>query len=236
MNTTIGSSSWTVGSVLRTSFALARDNFATFFFVAFVFDAPLVVAKMSGVDFVAMLVLSVLCGVLLGLSFAYGSLQAMSGNRPDAKTMLLQFNRPIGGRLLVLGVVQTVIISAAAVLIVPGLYLLALWMVSTPVMMVELTDLVDTFRRSTELTRGRRWRALIAFTSCFLIFTAVYAVILLLLKRLGITSESTVYHAVTLATGSLTSMIFYCVAPVLYVFLRKEKESATVQDIVATFD
>ena len=237
MNTTIGSSSWTVGSVLRTSFALARDNFATFFFVAFVFDAPLVVAKMSGVDFVADLVLSVLCCVLLGLSFTYGSLQAMSGNRPDAKTMLLQFNRPIGGRLLILGVVQTVIISAAAVLIVPGLYLLALWMVSTPVMMVERTGLADAFRRSTELTRGRRWRTLIALISCFLFFIVIYAVILLLLQvGLGISSESIIYHAVTLATGSLTSMVFYCIAPVLYVFLRKEKESATIQDMAATFD
>jgi len=192
---------------------------------------------MWGIDFVAMLVLSVLCSVLLGLSFTYGSLQAMSGNRPDAKTMLLQVNRPIGGRLLILGVVQTVTISATAVLIVPGLYLLALWMVSTPVMMAERTDLVDTFRRSTELTRGRRWRALIAVTSCLLIFIVIFPVVLLpLLQILGISSESITYHAVTLTTASLSSMVFYCVAPVLYVLLRKEKESATIRDIVATFD
>jgi len=192
---------------------------------------------MLRVGFVAIIALIVLCNVLLGLSFTYGSLQAMSGNMPDVKTMLLQVNRPIGGRLLILGVVQTVTISAAAVLIVPGLYLLALWMVSTPVMMVEQTDLVDTFRRSAELTRGRRWRALIAVTSCLLIFIVIFPVVLLpLLQILGISSESIIYHAVTLTTRSLASMVLCCMPPVLYVFLRKEKESATVQDMVATFD
>jgi hypothetical protein len=237
MITTTGSSAWTISSVLQTSFALARDNFATFFFVAFLFNVPLVVGEMLRVGSVAIIVLSVLCSVLLGLSFTYGSLQAMSGNRPDVKTMLLQVNHPIGGRLLILGFVQTVTVFATAVLIVPGLYLLALWVVATPVMMVERTDLAGAFRRSSELTRGRRWRALIALISCFLFFIVIFAAILFpLLARLGISSESIIYHAVTLVTGSFTSMVLYCVPPVLYVFLRKEKESATVQDIVATFD
>jgi hypothetical protein len=56
-------------------------------------------------------------------------------------------------------------------LVAPGLYLAASWLVVTPVLMVEDTNVSEAFRRSNALARGSRWRLL----SVVMILVALFA-------------------------------------------------------------
>ena len=70
--------------------------------------------------------------------------------------------------LLVLGAIQYFVIAISAIALIPPLFLLPLWAVTIPAMMVERTDVGGAFNRSIELTRDRRW--LVSESSCSLPF------------------------------------------------------------------
>ena len=60
------------------------------------------------------------------------------------------------GRLLLLGCIQYFVIAVSAIVVIGPLFLLPLWAVTVPVMMVERTDIGGAFNRSMDLTAGRR--------------------------------------------------------------------------------
>ncbi len=63
--------------------------------------------------------------------------------------------------LFLLSIVVGVLVAIGFVLfIIPGIILTLMWMVSTPAMMVEGKGVFDSMSRSSELTKGNRWRIL----------------------------------------------------------------------------
>ena len=148
-----------------TTFTLVRDNFAAFFAVALVLNAPSLVIDFVDGGFVLALVVGVVTHILLTVSLTIGALQAMAGARPGFTVLLQQINRPDLGKLLALGIVQqVVIILGLMAFIAPGLYVLSLWMVAMPAIIVERSTVGGALDRSAALTRERRW--LVLGTSC----------------------------------------------------------------------
>jgi len=68
-------------------------------------------------------------------------------------------------------------------LIVPGIILWLMWSLAIPVTVLEDTGLADTARRSSELTKGSRWRILLI---CFLFVVLFYIMFLVFLTPLGV--------------------------------------------------
>ena len=64
-----------------------------------------------------------------------------------------------------------------ALLIVPGLFLITIWAVIVPVIVIERSGALASFGRSRELVRGRGWHVFWTLVLVFLIMLAVYFVL-----------------------------------------------------------
>jgi hypothetical protein len=82
------------------------------------------------------------------------------------------------GTLAVAGILAGLAIAVGLVLlIVPGLYLLTIWSVLIPVVVLERRDVMEAFGRSRELVSGHGWSAFGVIVLCFLILVAVSIVV-----------------------------------------------------------
>jgi hypothetical protein len=215
---------WNLDSALVTTFTLVRDNFAAFFAVALVLDAPSLVVDFVDGGFVLALVVGVVTHILLTVSLTIGALQAMAGARPGFTVLLQQINRPDLGKLLALGIVQqVVIILGLMAFIAPGLYVLSLWMVAMPAIIVERSTVGGALDRSAALTRERRWLVLGIF-----VLVAVPAIL-----AIEIVGALTGIAIVTWFLEAALSTVLVSLAVVFYALLRGEKEGMTPQQIAA---
>jgi hypothetical protein len=64
-----------------------------------------------------------------------------------------------------------------ALLIVPGLFLITIWAVIVPAIVIERSGVLASFGRSRELVRGRGWHVFWTLVLVFLIMLAVYFVL-----------------------------------------------------------
>jgi hypothetical protein len=215
---------WNLDSALVTTFTLVRDNFAAFFAVALVLNAPSLVVDFVDGGFVLALVVGVVTHILLTVSLTIGALQAMAGARPGFTVLLQQINRPDLGKLLALGIVQqVVIILGLMAFIAPGLYVLSLWMVAMPAIIVERSTVGGALDRSAALTRERRWLVLGIF-----VLVAVPAIL-----AIEIVGALTGVAIVTWFLEAALSTVLVSLAVVFYALLRGEKEGMTPQQIAA---
>lgn len=217
---------WTIPSVLERSYAIARDNFAAFVTVTLIFAAVSLVVDVLSLGLVSGLV-HLLCGVATSICITWGTFQAMSGRKPDWQPMLRQLQGPMFGRLLLLGIIQYVIIALSMILVVPPFFLLPLWAVTIPAMMVERTEIGATFSRSIDLTRYRRLRILCAFLLWFVIFAAGGAVIFMLFGHGPLGSLVAWIYAAVAAT------VMQPLPAIFYLLLREEKEGVTAGQMAA---
>jgi hypothetical protein len=82
------------------------------------------------------------------------------------------------GTLAVAGILAGLAIAVGLVLlIVPGLYLLTIWSVLIPVIVLERRSVMEAFGRSRELVSGYGWSAFGVIVLCFLILIGVSIVV-----------------------------------------------------------
>ncbi len=85
---------------------------------------------------------------------------------------------PVAGASILAGIAITV---GLILLIVPGLYLITIWAVIVPVIVIERSGALASFGRSQQLVRGRGWHVFGTLVLVFLILIVVD----ILLGRLG---------------------------------------------------
>ena len=221
--------SWTVVSVLERSYAMARDNFAAFFTVTVVFGAASLVMDVLSLGLLAGVV-HLVVSVATSICITWGTFQVMAGRKPEWEPMFRQLQGPMFGRLLLLGCIQYFVIAVSAVVIVGPLFLVPLWAVTIPAMMIERSDIGGAFNRSMDLTSGRRLRILGAFVLLAVIFAAGAAVIVLVLGHGPLAS------LVLWVYGAVASTVLHPLPAIFYVLLREEKEGVTAGQITAAFD
>lgn len=241
-------SDFRVGRVLnRTSSVLSR-NFLPFFVVTALANLPTVLlfkgaetaapgdtdALIWGV--VMMVVSLILVVVLSTLSQAvvlYGAFQDMRGRRVDLKELLqvgLRRFFPILGLAFCMALLGGL---GFILLIVPGVILLTMWFVATPVCVVEQLGPIRSMGRSRQLTKGHRWK--------------IFGLMVVLIMVSGIASQ-TISLALTAMGGAMLGVIgevlwngvwgaFYAIAVVVtYHDLRVAKEGIDIEQIAAVFD
>jgi hypothetical protein len=215
---------WNLDKALVTTFTLVRDNFVAFFAVALLFNAPSLVIGFIDGGFAVELVVGVVAHVLLTVCLTIGAIQAMAGARPGFTALVQQINRPDLGKLLALGIVQNVVIMLGLIaFIAPGLYVLSLWMVAMPAIIVERSTVGGALDRSAALTRERRWLVLGIF-----VLVAIPAILVI-----EIVGTVTGIFFVTWLLEAALSTVLVSLTVVLYALLRGEKEGTTPAQIAA---
>ncbi len=224
-------------SGIEAGFRLGLENFTAFAVTALLFTAPSFVLEMRGVGGIPKFVADILGNTAAQICILCAAFQAMAGHSPGVQTTLWQLQRPALGKVLVFAIVQTVLIVLGLVLLVaPGLYLMTIWAVAMPVLLVEEKEIVASFRHSAALTSGRRWRVFGVIVACILAVFLTVGLFSLTLKIVPITAErSQLLTMVLWPVGAIVAAFLYPVPAVLYVLLRQEKEGLTMEEIVEPF-
>lgn len=231
-------SDWTVRSSVEAALRIGLDNFTAFFVAALLFAAPAFVLEMRGVGGIPKYAAEIAGNIAAYICILCGALHALDDRVLGVRQTLGQINRPALVSLLMLGIVQSIAIVAAALfLVVPALYLITIWAVTVPAMLVEGTDVRESFERSAELTRERRWRVLGAWVVCVLIVGVVFGTISGILNLVPIVSERTELQSILRWLGGAACAAFvHPLSAVLYMLLRQEKEGLSIAQIVGTLD
>ena len=229
MTSAIPPRSWTIVSVLERSYAMAKDNFPAFVTVTVIFGAVSLVVDVLSLGLLAGFV-HLACSVATSICITWATFQVMAGRKPDWEPILRQVQGPRFGWLLLLGAIQYFVIALSMILVIPPFFLLPLWAVALPAMMIERTDIAAAFWRSVDLTRGRRLAILGTFLLAILVFGVGAVVIVALL------GHGALAHLVLWIYAAIAATAIQPLPAIFYVLLCEEKEGVTAGQIVAALD
>jgi uncharacterized membrane protein len=231
-----------VGQVLNRSFTLLSRNFLLFFVVTAVAALPNVLISqstgrnVSGATAAWIGLGAILTVVLQMLSQAvvlYGAFQDMRGRPIDLGEAL----RVALSRLLpIIGVAICVSIGVfvgSLLLIVPGLILMTMWYVATPVCVVEHKGPLSSMGRSSELTKGHRWKI---FGMILLVIIGGIIVSAILLGVLALAGSTVLEILGNLLWNGVWGAFYATFAVVTYHDLRVAKEGIDTEQIASIFD
>lgn len=231
-----------VGQVLNRSFNLLSRNFLIFFVVATVAALPNVLINQSTGRNVSgatagwlglSLILTIALQMFSQAVILYGAFQDMRArpvNLGEALRVALGRLLPIVGVALCVGFG---VFLASLLLLVPGLILMTMWYVATPVCVVEQTGPLASMGRSSELTKGHRWKI---FGMILLVVFGggiVSAIVLGLLAEAGSNVLAILGNLIWNGVWGAFYAIFVVVT---YHDLRVAKEGVDVHEIAAVFD
>ena len=229
MATPLPPPAWTVGSVLERSYGLARDNFAAFVTVTLVFSAGSLVVDVLSLGLLAGLV-HMATGAATTICLTWGTLKALGGEPPAWEPMLRQVQGPRFWQVLLLGVILYLAIGLSAILVIPPFFLLPLWSVAIPAMMVEKSDIGSAFARSVDLTRDRRLRILGVFVA------AGVAVLLGGWILVALFGFGAIGNLVLAIYGAVASTFIHPLSAILYTHLLAEKHGVMPAQVAAALD
>jgi hypothetical protein len=133
-----------------------------------------------------------------------------------------------------LAIVMAILVGIGFVLLViPGLILLTMWFVGTPVCVVERKGPLASLGRSSELTKGHRWKIF----GLMLLLILISAVIspLIDVAFLAVAGLAATF-VVSLIWNALWGAFYAIAVVVAYHDLRAAKEGIDIEQIAAVFD
>ncbi|HEY7453809.1 MAG TPA: hypothetical protein VH683_04535 [Thermoleophilaceae bacterium] len=139
----------------------------------------------------------------------------LDGRRDHTIGSLIQSVAPVVGALIIAGILAGIAIGIGLILlIVPGLFLLTIWAVIAPVIVIERAGAIDSFGRSRELVRGNGWQVFGVIVVLFLLQFIVTAVIQAIAN--GVSDSFGGYAVADLITRLLIAPLTALAASVLY--------------------
>ena len=174
-----------VARVFERIFAIYKDQFTLLIPAALVVFVP--VALISGLIYAGDV--SIIGGLIVAAiaTIATYWFQGMvveaardilDGRRDYSVGSLVQSVTPVIGPLIIAGILAGVGIGIGLLLlIVPGLFLLTIWAVIAPVIVLERLGAIDSFGRSRDLVRGHGWQVFSVIVVLFLLQFIITAVL-----------------------------------------------------------
>jgi hypothetical protein len=208
------------GAVIARALEIYRENFAVLVPAA---------AALFAVQLVLALVLGGSLGVFVSLiSLVLGTVyqgmvvelvrDVQDGRLDSSIGQLFASVAPVLITLLAVAIVFGVGVAIGFVLIVvPGLFLMTIWAVSAPVVVVERSGVVAAFQRSHALVRGNGWSVFAVVLIVVVGLAIVSALATVVTAGLGDAGSAVVAWAVT----ALTQPISAVTTAVLYFALRE---------------
>ena len=226
-----------VGETLRRAFSLYRNQAGVLLPVAFwLFLGVGIVEALAGNSFgwflltttVTLAVATLYQGMVVGLVR-----DIQDGRRDNSIGALVRSVAPVVLPLLGAGLIIGFGVGIGFVLfVVPGLYLLTIWAVAAPVIVVERRGIGDALGRSRRLVRGNGWRVLATLVLAFLILMVVSVGLALLAIAIV---DSEILRVVFGALGSaVTAPIVALVSSVLYFRLLEIERSRPATSLSET--
>lgn len=248
-----------VGTVLSQTFSTFFSNFPKFFGISVLFYLPVAVftyfysdpqavADMAaGGDFGAMMrkiflvaILSMAVLAVIQASITYGAIEHQANRTASVTGMLsagLQAILPVIAASILVSILYML---GAMLLLVPGIIVLVMMSVTTPVIVAEKKGPIAAMGRSRELTKGYKWQVFGVFVVLFVVLYGVMTVggLLVGLGFADISQQNGNSFTLSLfslvSTGAYYALISSCVASV-YSNLRAAKEGTSADDIAQVF-
>jgi hypothetical protein len=146
----------------------------------------------------------------------------IDGRRDHTVGTLFSSVAPVIGALIVAGILAGIAIGIGLLLlIVPGLFLLTIWAVLAPVIVMERTGAMAAFGRSRELVRGTGWQVFGVILVLFLLQFIVTAVIQALAN--SVSDSFAGYAAADLIVRLLVAPLSAIAASVIYFELKARR-------------
>jgi hypothetical protein len=215
-----------VGNVLQRTFRVYGDQFGLLIPAALILFLP--VALLTGLVQSSGGLLASLLAAAIGVVATYWFQGAvveavrdiLDGRRDYDLGSLFRSVTPVLAPLIVAGIVAGIAIGIGFVLlIVPGLFLLTIWAVIAPVIVVERTRPFDSFGRSRELVKGNGW-SVFGVILVILIGTAIVGAVFQALL-ISISDSFVGYFIGNLITRVLVAPVSAIAAAVLYFELKR---------------
>lgn len=229
-------STLTVGGVLGAAFSLYTRFFSRFFVLALVvflalnlITAIAAAALRNGSGGAALVSVIAMAASIVGTYWLGGALvlavQDVRDGRADSSIgELLGKVTPFLGTLVGAGILAGIGIAVGLLLLIaPGVYLLTIWALIAPVIVLEQKGVLDAFGRSRELVSGRFWTVLGIVLVAGILAAVANGIVTAVLSFLPLFLQYWIGGAI----ASAVAVPFLALAITLtYFTLRREKEGA----------
>jgi hypothetical protein len=154
----------------------------------------------------------------------------IDGRRDSSVGDLLRSVSPVVLTLIVVSILAGIATGIGfLLLIVPGLWLMTIWSVIAPVVVVERTGVFESFGRSRALVKGHGWQVFGVIILVVVLLLVVAIATAILIDSVGDAGGSAIGWALNVLTAPITALV----AAVLYFALRvAHGEPARPEDAV----
>lgn len=173
-----------IGSVFDRVFAIYRDQFTLLIPAALILFVP--VAILNGLVLSSGSILGSLLAAAIAAVATYwyqgmvvsAAEDILDGRRDHTVGSLLSSTTPVIAPLFGAGLLAGIAVAIGFVfLIVPGLYLLTIWAVIAPVIVLERAGVFESFGRSRHLVKGNGWQVFGVIVILFLLGFVIQLII-----------------------------------------------------------
>ncbi|MGA0599451.1 glycerophosphoryl diester phosphodiesterase membrane domain-containing protein [Caulobacter sp. KR2-114] len=171
----------------------------------------------------------------------YGALSG-GGAEPPAAGAIRGALRRLARIFMVQVVAGVGIVLGLVLLIAPGLFLASVWLVATPLLVIEDTTVAGALRRSLDLSKGSRWRllAILGIMTLIVVGLAIVfgGVLGVLIATAGPADmqERLIKFIVTPILAVLVRVVTLSVITSTYAELRRIEAGATTRQVAQTFE
>lgn len=223
-----------VGAVLTRVFEIYRGHAAVLLGAAAVVFVIDVLLSLLFVSIAPILILVAFAVQLVVTTFYQGMVvnlvnDVQDGRRDNSVEDLFRAVAPVALALILAGLLRgfgTVI--GFILLIVPGLFLLTIWSVIAPAIVLERAGVIESFGRSRALVKGSGWPVFGVIVIVFLIVAVVSLILGLIGAALGDAGTVIADFIASTATAPIAALV----AAVLYFQLRAARGEAGASDVV----
>lgn len=244
-----------VGSLLGESFSILFGNFIKVFIVAFVptLLGVLISALFNGLDVAVGLAEPNFAEPGAGIAFALAMIANIAVYSLTTALLIqlaydAKLNRPIHiGRyigpaisvivpLAILSIVVGILFGIGFVfLIVPGLWIYAVFSATAPAIVIERAGF-GGMGRSISLTKGYRWPIVGAILVAFICLMIINMIAAFLVGIIGSTAGVIVAALILTAVSTIGAGLISILVSLIYARLREIKEGVSVDQIASVFD
>ena len=240
--TSITQKQFNFGAVISQSISVFIANLVPFTVVSLLLLLPLLVFNLlvvgaptggySGGSLLA-IVIQMILSQLLAATISFAAFQYMRGQQVGIGECLsrgLSLILPVTGVAILAGLITGI---GFLLLVVPGVIAAVMLWVAIPVAVVEHPGVIDSLKRSADLTKGYRW----VIFGILLVIGIVLVVVTMILSFILLSAAGfTVYSIGVWVLQAIFGAFSATAAAVGYYFLRSAKEGVDIGDIAKVFD